>query len=61
MTNLQVRIVPTPTGPKAMLVDASGEVLPCQRETVLRCGIEEIDTVTVTFVIDQRYVSIATN
>lgn len=61
MTNLQVRIVPTPSGPKAMLADETGEALPCQRETVLRCGIEDIDTVTVTFVINQRRVSIATN
>lgn len=49
---LQVRTIETPAGPKVMLCDEAGEVLPMQTETVLRCGIEQYDQITVTFAID---------
>ena len=49
---LQIRTIETPTGPKVMLCDEGGETLPMQRETVLRCGIDQIDEITVTFAID---------
>lgn len=52
MTNLIVRTIQTPTGPKVMLCDVQGAALPMQRETVVTCGIEQIDTITVTFAID---------
>lgn len=49
---LQVRPVDTPRGPKVVLCDESGAMLPNQRDVVLTCGIDRADTVTVTFVID---------
>ena len=52
MTKLIVRTIQTPTGPKVMLCDDQGTALPMQRETVVTCGIEQIDTITVTFLID---------
>ncbi|WP_433950779.1 hypothetical protein [Brevundimonas bullata] len=52
MTKLIIRTIQTPTGPKVMLCDEQGAALPMQRETVVTCGIEQIDTITVTFAID---------
>lgn len=56
MTKLTVRTLQTPTGPKVMLCDEQGAALPMQRETVLTCGIEQIDAITVTFAIDGKNV-----
>ncbi len=52
MTKLTIRALQTPTGPKVMLCDAEGAPLPLQRETTLNCGIDQIDSITVTFAID---------
>lgn len=52
MTKLTIRSLQTPTGPKVMLCDAEGAPLPLQRETTLNCGIDQIDSITVTFAID---------
>lgn len=52
MTKLIVRTIQTPTGLKVTLCDEQGAALPMQRETVVTCGIEQIDTITVTFAID---------
>lgn len=58
MTNLIVRTIQTPTGPKVMLCDEQGAALPMQRETVVTCGIEQIDTITVTFAIDGERIAL---
>jgi len=52
MTKLTIRTLQTPTGPKVMLCDAEGAPLPLQRETTINCGINQIDSITVTFAID---------
>lgn len=52
MTKLIVRTIQTPTGRKVMLCDEQGAALPMQRETIVTCGIEQIDSITVTFAID---------
>lgn len=49
MTKLTIRTLQTPTGPKVMLCDAEGAPLPLQRETTINCGIDQIDSITVTF------------
>lgn len=56
--NLQIRTIQTPGGPKVMLCDENGETLPMQRETILRCGIEQTDEITVTFAIDGKRVAL---
>ena len=58
MTKLIVRTIQTPTGPKVMLCDEQGAALPMQRETVVTCGIEQIDTITVTFAIDGERIAL---
>lgn len=58
MTKLIVRTIQTPTGPKVMLCDEQGAPLPMQRETVVTCGIEQIDTITVTFAIDGERIAL---
>lgn len=55
---LTVRTIETPSGPKVMICDEAGEILPMQRETVLRCGIDQIDEITVTFAIDGERVAL---
>lgn len=58
MTKLIVRTIQTPTGPKVMLCDEQGAALPMQRDTVVTCGIEQIDTITVTFAIDGERITL---
>lgn len=61
MTKLTIRTLQMPTGPKVMLCDEQGAPLPMQRETILNCGIEQIDSITVTFAIDGRHVVLEPN
>lgn len=61
MTRIECHIIAAPCGAKLMLVDQHGVPLPNQRETVLRCGIDGPDEVTVTFVIDGEDVRLATD
>ncbi|MEH6676132.1 hypothetical protein [Phenylobacterium sp.] len=56
---LIVKTVETPRGPKVMLCDEGGQPLPCQRETVTVCGVDRVDEITVTFVVDRKSVLIA--
>lgn len=58
MTKLIVRTIQTPTGPKVMLCDDQGTALPMQRETVVTCGIEQVDSITVTFLIDGERIAL---
>lgn len=52
MTKLIIRTLQTPTGPKVMLCDERGAPLPMQRETIVNCGIDQVDSISVTFAID---------
>lgn len=49
MTKLEVQMRDTAFGLKLVLVDQNGDVVPGQIETVLRCGLGELDQLTVTF------------
>ncbi|MGX1745022.1 MULTISPECIES: hypothetical protein [unclassified Brevundimonas] len=61
MTKLTIRTLQTPTGPKVMLCDEEGAPLPLQRETTINCGIDQIDSITVTFAIDGKRVVLEPN
>jgi hypothetical protein len=55
---LQVRMMQGPCGPYVALCDEMGDSLPMQRAATFDCSVDNAPSLTVTFTVDGREISV---